>query len=169
LPSIRHATLRDARAIERILQEAFIEYRDRYTPEAFAATTPAAPEVMRRLNEGPVWIAFAAETAAGTVSAVVKDAELYVRGMAVVPAARGRGIGESLLRTVQAYAASIGSVRLFLHTTPFLTSAIRLYERFGFRHVPAIGAHDLFGTPLLTMAYELRKIRVANIDEASIE
>jgi hypothetical protein len=37
-----------------------------------------------------------------------------------------------------------------LSTTPFLNSAIRLYENFGFRRNEA-EPHDLFGTPMFTM------------------
>jgi len=43
-----------------------------------------------------------------------------------------------------------GCKRLYLSTTPFLHSAIRLYERCGFRRTDE-GPHDLFGTPLFTM------------------
>jgi GNAT superfamily N-acetyltransferase len=70
--------------------------------------------------------------------------------MAVVPAARAHRIGESLLRQVESFAAEHGYARLVLSTTPFLNSAIRLYQHFGFRRNEA-EPHDLFGTPLFTM------------------
>jgi GNAT superfamily N-acetyltransferase len=75
---------------------------------------------------------------------------LCVRGMAVLPAARGLGVGRRLLAQVEAFAVENGCVRLFLSTTPFLTRAIRLYEDFGFR-VTNDGPHDLFGTSLFSM------------------
>jgi len=72
----------------------------------------------------------------------------------VVPAGRGQTIGATLLDTIETYARAERCKRLTLCTTPFLTAAIRLYERFGFRFV-AEGPGDLFGTALLNMAKPL--------------
>jgi len=86
----------------------------------------------------------------GTAAAVVKGESVYIRGMAVLPSARGLGAGAKLLRQVEDWAASQRCNRLFLSTTPFLHSAIRLYEKTGFRRMDG-GLHDLLGTPLFTM------------------
>jgi GNAT superfamily N-acetyltransferase len=86
----------------------------------------------------------------GTASVVAKGEGLYVRGMAVLPTARGRKTGWLLLEHMEDFAVQNGLRRLFLSTTPFLSRAIRLYERFGFRRIAA-GPHDLLGTPLFTM------------------
>ena len=45
---------------------------------------------------------------------------------------------------------------MFLSTTPFLESAIRLYEKFGFQRT-SDGPLDLFGTPLFTMQKSLSR------------
>jgi GNAT superfamily N-acetyltransferase len=74
--------------------------------------------------------------------------------MAVLPAARGQRIGALLLSHIEEFAAANAHKRLFLSTTPFLTQAIRLYERFGFRRSDE-GPHDLFGTLLFTMTKTL--------------
>jgi GNAT superfamily N-acetyltransferase len=148
---IRRAGAEDAAAIATILKLAFAEFEIQYTPKGFAATTPDAPQVLQRIDEGPVWIASVAHGILGTASAVARGEEgLYVRGVAVVPSARGQGIAESLMREIERFANSTGYGRLYLTTTPFLHGAIRLYERFGFAHVPD-GVEDLFGTPLLLM------------------
>jgi putative acetyltransferase len=70
--------------------------------------------------------------------------------MAILPAARGRRVGEFLLREIEQFAVERGFKRLYLNTTPFLIRAIRLYEHFGFRRC-ADDPPDLFGTPLVAM------------------
>lgn len=153
---IRMAVPADAALVASVLRESFLEYRDSYTPAAFAATTPASEEVRRRMREGPVWVALCGGSVVATVAAVTRGADLYVRGMAVLPTARGRRIGELLLREIEDYASSRGHRRLILSTTPFLHRAIRLYESFGFRRSEE-GAHDLLGTPLFTMVKNLEQ------------
>src|SRR5262249_47260039 len=147
---IRRAVREDAAHISGILRQSFLEFEPLYTPEGFAATTPDQHQVVRRLEEGPTWVALCGERIAGTASAGVRaEKGLYVRGVAVVPSVRGLGIAQSLMSQVEAFARNNRCAGMFLTTPPFLTSAIRLYERLGFRHV---GAADLFGTPLLKMS-----------------
>jgi putative acetyltransferase len=147
---IRQAAVEDCTAIAGVLYQSFVEFKPLYTNGGFAATTPAAAQVEMRMREGPLWIALSDGVIVGTVSAVKKGESAYIRGMAVLPATRGSGAGARLLHEVELWAASEGLERLFLSTTPFLDSAIRLYERSGFRRTDD-GPHDLFGTPLFTM------------------
>ena len=147
---IRIALPEDAASIATVLHQSFVEYESSYTPEGFAATTPTSDQILRRMMEGPVWVAVDDDLILGTVSVAPEGESLYIRGMAILPAARGYGIGELLLRHVESYAYARNHKRLFLSTTPFLSRAIRLYERFGFRR-SSEGPHELFGTPLFTM------------------
>ena len=147
---VRLATADDREAISSVLRRAFAEYAARYTPAAFSATTPSGREVGRRLKEGPVWVAQWDHEIVGTVSAIPESQALYIRSMGVLPAARGQGVGQLLLAAVETYARDRGYERLWLTTTPFLASAIRLYERNGFQPT-ADRPHDLFGTPLVRM------------------
>ena len=152
---IRLAGPTDAASVETVLRESFLEYKSSYTDQAFAATTPTSEELQRRLDEGPMWVALQDENMVGTVSAVAKGTALYIRSMAVLPSTRSHGIGGLLLHHVENYAHEKGYKRLFLSTTPFLTSAIRLYERFGFRRSNE-GPKNLFGTPIFTMVKLLK-------------
>jgi len=152
--TIRLAELRDAEAISTTLRAAFAGFESLYTPAAFSATTPTADQIAERFAEGPIWIAQLADSIVGTVAAVPRGTELYIRSMAVHPEARGSGIGARLLNTVEAFAAAHRYHRLLLNTTPFLLAAVELYERQGFRYTGE--EPDLFGTPLLTMAKDVR-------------
>lgn len=150
--SIRVARQSDADRIASVLAESFAEYEPLYTPGGYAATTPSGEQISARWHEGPVWVATCRGAVVGTVSAVPRGEELYVRSMAVLPVARGRGVGELLLKHVEEFARERGHRRLTLSTTPFLSRAIRLYEGAGFRRT---GPRDLFGTPLFEMVKEL--------------
>jgi putative acetyltransferase len=153
-PSIRLALPDDAPAIALVLSESFAAYEPMYTPGGFAATTPSAGVIAQRFGEGPIWVAERQGVVMGTASAVPKGTALYVRSVAVHPGVRGQRIGQALMRQVEDYAVAEGFRRMFLSTTPFLTSAIRLYERLGFQR-SGEGPQELYGTPLVTMVKEL--------------
>ncbi len=155
---IHRASPGDAPAIAAVLRESFVEFKALYTDGGFAVTTPDAEQVLTRMQEGPVWLALREGVALGTVAAIVKGESVYLRGMAVLPSARGSGSGAALLRCVEDWAAAQGCRRVFLRTTPFLNSAKGLYEGSGFRRTNE-GPHELFGTPLFTMEKKLAHSR----------
>ena len=151
---IRIAPEEEAPEVAKVLCEAFREFEPLYTPAGFAATALNGDQVRIRMREGPVWIALYDHGLVGTVAAQRKGTAVYLRGMAVLPSARGLRVGARLLEHVEKWAAQLGGTRLSLSTTPFLHAAIRLYEHHGFRRVDD-GVHDLFGTPLFTMEKNL--------------
>lgn len=151
---IRSAKPDDCPSIASVLYQSFVEHQSAYTEQAFAATTPTSDQIQSRLNEGPLWVAVQNGIMVGTVSAVPKGEALYIRSMAVLPTARGQNVGGSLLQQIERYARRQGCRSLFLSTTPFLTRAIRLYERYGFQR-SGDSPPDLFGTPLIMMMRRL--------------
>ena len=151
---LRRAGPADAGAIARTLEAAFRPLASRYTPAAYAATVPPAGAIRARLRAAASWVAVAGGDVVGTVTARPTPAGVYVQSMAVVPAARGRGVGGRLMAEAVRFAEAQGAARLYLATTPFLHEAIRLYQARGFAFVPE-GPHDLHGTPLRTMELRL--------------
>jgi GNAT superfamily N-acetyltransferase len=151
---VRRASPEDAESIASVLYKSFAEYESLYTSEGFAATVSTVESVRERLRAEPAWVAVSDGKVVGTVGATPKGEALYVRSMAVLPSARGRRVGHLLMERVEEFAASGGFKRMFLSTTPFLTRAIKLYERRGFRR-SAEGPQDLRGTPLFTMVKNL--------------
>lgn len=150
---VRRGDSPHAGAVARVLNEAFADLRPLYTEASYAATVLEPEDVLIRMSEGPVWVALVADEVVGTCSAKrLKDA-LYLRGMAVSPRVRGKGIGQMLLSTAEKFAEDIGHRRVRLSTTPFLTAAIALYERCGYVRD---GERAWLGVTLIDMHRELR-------------
>ena len=160
--NIRRATTADQPEIAVLMHESFVEYRSLYTEEAFLATTPTVEQLAVRMTEGPVWVAEHDASIVGTVSVVTRGDDLYIRGMAVLPKARGLQLGQLLLKQVEDFARAQKHQRQVLSTTPFLHRAIRLYERAGFQRTDE-GPHDLFGTPLFTMVKPVKSSPSSNL------
>ncbi len=157
--SIRFAMQKDAESISAVLYQSFIEYKPLYTPEAFSVTTPDAIQVLKRMQEGPIWVALLNQKVVGTISGVEKNIGLYIRGMGIIPEARGNKIGWKLLEQVEAFAIEKEIKKLFLITTPFLERAICLYEQFGFQ-LSSEEPHELLGTLLFTMDKLIKKGKI---------
>jgi len=148
--SIREATAADASAISKVLQEAFAEFRQFYTVEAFAATTVSPEVVLQRMKEGNAWVAVKDNNVIATVAVVEKENALYIRGMAVLPEARGERTGWKLLEIIESYAVENNYKKLLLSTTPYLPSALKLYEKFGFKKIGEMD-NSFYGTLIFQM------------------
>ena len=81
-----------------------------------------------------------------------EDADAWrIRGMATLPAHRGRGIGAAVLDRLVAHAAGRGGSEVWCNAR---VRAMSFYERAGFRaegeafDVPGIGPHSLMRRPL---------------------
>jgi ribosomal protein S18 acetylase RimI-like enzyme len=152
--SIIMATPTDAETVAKILAHGFAEYQANYTSQAFEATVINPEEVKDRMRRGVVWIVKANNEAAGTASGKRIGESFYVYGMAVIPSARNRKIGYQLLKTIEKYAMEHDCHALLLSTTPYLTRAIQLYQRFGFEIVNE-PPYEFFGTPLFNLRKSL--------------
>ncbi len=77
------------------------------------------------------------------------------RMLAVALDAQGRGVGEALVRACIAQGRADGRGRLVLHSTPWMTTAHRLYARLGFRRAPERDYSPLPAVPLLGFELDL--------------
>lgn len=64
-----------------------------------------------------------------------------VKRVYVVPSARGRGHSRQLMAAVTALAPSLGYAELWLETGDLQPIAVTLYERLGWRAIPAYGPY----------------------------
>jgi len=65
----------------------------------------------------------------------LRGADAWIGGVGVVPAHRGTGLGEALMRGLIAEARRRGVERLWLEVIVENTAAVRLYEKLEFAHV----------------------------------
>ncbi|WP_137993436.1 GNAT family N-acetyltransferase [Streptomyces vilmorinianum] len=124
-------------------------------------------DVARRAGEAEVLVAVdAAGTVLGGVTFtpggrpwadIAADDEAEFRMLAVAKDARGRGVGEALVRAcVERARALEGCVRIRLSTQPGMASAHRIYERMGFVRTPERDWKPIPDMdPLLTYGLEL--------------
>ena len=64
-----------------------------------------------------------------------------IRMLAVATDAQGRGVGEALTRACIDRAVAAGRAQMILHSTDWMTTAHRIYERLGFRRDPSLDQH----------------------------
>ncbi len=84
---------------------------------------------------------------------VSRSGEVEFRMLAVAVEARGKGVGEALVRAVVERARAAGKKAVVLCTQPVATASHRLYERLGFTRIPE---RDWDPIPEVTLrAYEL--------------
>jgi len=84
----------------------------------------------------------------------LRDGEVGIRMLAVAPAAQGRGAGRALSVACLDRARAAGAGKVALHSTPWMTTAHRLYESLGFVRTPT---RDLRVSPdLVLMSFVLR-------------
>lgn len=156
-PVIRGATAADRPAILAITLASYQQY-SRVIPahwdgyrQNIRTTLGAAPPETQVVAElggrvvGSVLIhpaGSAIENPGGTVTTLALP---EVRLLAVEPAARGRGIAEALMRECIARARAAGDAAITLHTADMMASAMRLYERMGFRREPALDLEPVPG------------------------
>ncbi|MYZ05945.1 GNAT family N-acetyltransferase [Streptomyces sp. SID2999] len=95
--------------------------------------------------------------AGGPMADIAGPGEAEIRMLAVARAGRGQGAGEALVRTCAERARALaGCHSLVLSTQPTMRAAHRLYERLGFRRIPARDWNPLPGVLDLTLlTYEL--------------
>lgn len=140
--------VRDVRPAEHVAAGAVTLAAYRALPGAHLSDGYAREleDVERRVQGAVVLVAVEGGRVLGTVTYVPDPASSYaellgpgeagLRMLAVDPAVQGRGVGWGLVAACVARARADRAERLVLHTTPWMTSAHRLYERAGFRRAP---------------------------------
>jgi predicted N-acetyltransferase YhbS/quercetin dioxygenase-like cupin family protein len=143
---LRDAGRSDLPAVRRVLLAAYREYATALPPAVFGRYLAEILDVEARAANGRVLVAEHGGRVLGTVSFYADAAEeglgwpagwAGLRALGVEPSARGLGIGRGLVEACRRRAEAAGAPVLCLHTAEFMTAAVALYERMGFRRDPA--------------------------------
>ena len=170
--AIRDARTSDFGAIRAVAAAANEEFRLPMGETLFAGYLANVLDVELRARDATVLVAMSNDEVVGTITvyrdinqegmpAAFPAGTAGIRSTAVSPAVRGEGVGSELVGAAIALAQSFGAGRMALHTAGCMESAMRLYERHGFRRAPEhdYRANDYFaggaGATLDALAFVL--------------
>jgi GNAT superfamily N-acetyltransferase len=168
---IHDAEPTDLPAVVAVLQAANADFAAQVPPSFYRAYLRNLLYVSSRLDESQLLVAERKGHIVGAIT-FYPDASREgwdwptawtgIRATAVVPAARGQGIGRRLTQACIDRSRTLGAPTICLHTGAFMRAAIALYERLGFQRCPAFDreAAAMFGSdptepPIPVLAYQL--------------
>ncbi len=161
--TIRRAVAGDLEAVGRLTVQAYVD--DGHLP-ADADYAHTLADARSRAEAAELWVAVDADDSRvlGSVTFAAPGSALHeialedegdVRMLAVDASARGRGIGEALMRRCVDRATDLGLRGLALSTQPSMRAAHRIYERLGFERVPERDWDPAPGITLLAYRLDL--------------
>ena len=90
-------------------------------------------------NGGHIFLAQQGDNIVGTAALVkLEDGVYELAKMSVAPAMRGAGIGTLLLQHCLTVAKQLHARQILLYSNSKLQAAIKMYEKFGFKHIPVV-------------------------------
>jgi len=102
-----------------------------------------------------IWIAEMNQQIVGSVIIFQeKPGVAHLRTLILHPAARGRGLGRTLMQSAIDFCREVGYQKITLETFDELTAALHLYESFGFQFTGE-RFHSEWGRPVREMQFEL--------------
>ena len=142
---IRGAERADYGTIRDVVITAYAQYEGVLGPELFAPYLADLLDLETHATYGRLLVAETTEGIRG-FAAFYPDASVQGfglpsgwaggRALAVHPDARGHGVAQALLATAERLAVTAGAPVFAFHTASFMTSALSLYERLGYRRAP---------------------------------
>ncbi|MDX8055972.1 GNAT family N-acetyltransferase [Lentzea sp. BCCO 10_0798] len=157
---IRPATEADLPAVGSVTLEAYVadgvvDAHDSYaTVLSDAESRFRDAELLVAQDEAGTVLGSVTVVRPGTPYAEIsRPGELEFRMLAVSAAARGRGVGEALVRAVFDKARAAGVTHVVLSSSEKMLAAHRLYERLGFTRLPERDWTPVPGVNLVAYAY----------------
>lgn len=166
---VREAALSEIEAVQAVLQAANAEFATIFPPAFFQSFMANTLQVRSRLADSHLLVAELGEEIVGTIT-FYPDASKEgwnwpahwsgIRAAAVVPWARGMGIGRQLVAACCEMGRSHGTGTICLHTSTMMAAAVAMYERLGFQRcadydlaLDELMPFEHSGPPLTAIAY----------------
>ena len=167
-PLVRDAVPADFPAIRRVILAAYRQYADLIARDIFLPYLADLLDLDKHARHGRLLVVEADGRIRG-FGAFYPDASAQGlgwphgwasgRALAVHPGVRGRGVARVLIAATERLARESGAPVFAFHTASFMTDAIALYERLGYRRAPEFdfdmaARYSRFGAaPIMSIAY----------------
>jgi ribosomal protein S18 acetylase RimI-like enzyme len=140
---VRAAVPADHPGISEVVTAAYRQYADLIPPDIFSPYLADLLDLDTHARHGKLYVVEAGERVCA-FGAFYPDGSTQGfppgwasgRALAVHPDARGNGVARALLATGEHLALQAGAPVLAFHTHSYMTGAIALYERLGYRRAP---------------------------------
>ena len=153
---VRHAELGDAAALVELAQVVGAEPEGWLITNGDWRTASEERRYLRAIRRSPHAAVIVAETVDGLVGrlSIARDPHPASRhvadlGLMVARPFRRRGAGRALMEAAEAWARSVGVVKIELHVFPYNVGAIALYERLGYEREGLRRSHYRRGDELV--------------------
>ncbi|MFF8654763.1 GNAT family N-acetyltransferase [Streptomyces huasconensis] len=162
--TIRHARPEEYEALGALTAQAYLDNgflvlgaEDPYLAvlRDVPARAAAAEVLVAATADGTILGGVTYVSSGGPMADIARESEAEIRMLAVSPRARGRGVGETLVRECVRRAEEAGRTALVLSTQTSMHAAHRLYERLGFVRTPERDWRPIPAVPLLAYALTL--------------
>jgi GNAT superfamily N-acetyltransferase len=91
---------------------------------------------------GVLYLAKVGEEVAGSAALINEGNGVFeLAKMAVTDAYKGKGISKLLIEKCLDKAKDLGAKKIYLQSNSQLTTALGLYEKYGFKHIPVVNSH----------------------------
>ncbi|MIL09746.1 N-acetyltransferase [Salmonella enterica subsp. enterica] len=140
---LRPATLDDAEAIARLVNDAYAKWE----PVIGRKPMPMTVDYRQAVGRNDFALLFDQEQLVGLIEAIRQDDCIWIENVAVTPDRQGAGIGQRLLAHAEELAKTAGRKEVRLLTNADFKSNVTFYRKFGYAvsHVePFMGGQTVY-------------------------
>ena len=127
---IRKAVAADAVQLQKCMQAAYLDYRERMGGERLP---PMEADYAVEIRDFPSWVVASKERILGGLIMVFETGQASIANIAVDPSFQGQGVGGALMRFAEARAREKALSKLVLATHVLLLENIALYLHLGWQ------------------------------------